>query len=238
MKKVIHRAPTRGHADHGWLETYHTFSFADYCHPQRIRFGALRVLNDDTVAPGKGFGIHPHENMEIVSIPLSGALRHGDNMGHMQTLRPGQIQVMSAGTGIAHSEYNASGTEPVKFLQIWVLPDHAGHTPRYERIALSESRRNALRPIVAPEGCGGEHVGWIHQNAWFHTLEQTEGDTAEYRMRIPGNGAYLFVLEGRIRTDGEELGPRDGIGLWETEDLTITGATEARTLIVEVPMRI
>ena len=149
MDKVLHRAATRGHADHGWLDTYHTFSFADYYDPKRIHFGALRVLNDDTVAPGEGFGTHPHANMEIVSIPLSGALRHRDSMGYVQELRPGGIQVMSAGTGITHSEFNASDTEPVKFLQIWVLPDARGHRPRYDQLTLAPAVRNELRPIVA-----------------------------------------------------------------------------------------
>ena len=149
MDKVLHRAATRGHADHGWLDTYHTFSFADYYDPKRIHFGALRVLNDDTVAPGEGFGTHPHANMEIVSIPLSGALRHRDSMGYVQELRPGGIQVMSAGTGITHSEFNASDTEPVKFLQIWVLPDARGHRPRYDQQTLASAVRNELRPRVS-----------------------------------------------------------------------------------------
>lgn len=142
MKKTIHRAATRGYADHGWLRTHHTFSFAGYYDPGRIHFGALRVLNDDTVAPGEGFGTHPHENMEIVSLVLSGALRHGDSMGNMQLLKPGELQVMTAGTGITHSEMNASREEPVKFLQIWVITDAEGHTPRYNQIELAPAKRN------------------------------------------------------------------------------------------------
>ncbi len=188
MDKVLHRAATRGHADHGWLDTYHTFSFADYYDPKRIHFGALRVLNDDTVAPGEGFGTHPHANMEIVSIPLSGALRHRDSMGYVQELRPGGIQVMSAGTGITHSEFNASDTEPVKFLQIWVLPDARGHRPRYDQLTLAPAVRNELRPIVAPEGFGNEHVGWIHQRAWFHTLDLDAG-----RIIACGSSATAFT---------------------------------------------
>ena len=155
MKKTIHRAATRGYADHGWLRTHHTFSFAGYYDPGRIHFGALRVLNDDTVAPGEGFGTHPHENMEIVSLVLSGALRHGDSMGNMQLLKPGELQVMTAGTGITHSEMNASREEPVKFLQIWVITDAEGHTPRYNQIELAPAKRNEFRLIVAPEGRGG-----------------------------------------------------------------------------------
>jgi redox-sensitive bicupin YhaK (pirin superfamily) len=174
MKKTIHRAATRGYADHGWLQTHHTFSFAGYYDPTRVHFGALRVLNDDTVAPGEGFGTHPHDNMEIVSIVLSGALKHGDSMGHMKILEPGDIQVMSAGTGITHSEMNASREEPAKFLQIWVLTDADNHTPRYNQIELLPGKRNELRLIVGPESHGSEHVGWIHQKAWLSTLDLTE----------------------------------------------------------------
>ena len=200
MKKTIHRAATRGYADHGWLRTHHTFSFAGYYDPGRIHFGALRVLNDDTVAPGEGFGTHPHENMEIVSLVLSGALRHGDSMGNMQLLKPGELQVMTAGTGITHSEMNASREEPVKFLQIWVITDAEGHTPRYTQIELAPAKRNEFRLIVAPEGRGGEHVGWIHQTAWFHTLDLDAGREARYRMNLHGNGAYVFVIEGTPRS--------------------------------------
>lgn len=237
MNKTIHRAQTRGHADHGWLDTYHTFSFAGYYDPQRVHFGALRVLNDDTVAPGEGFGTHPHDNMEIVSITLEGALRHGDSMGNMKELRPGEIQVMSAGTGITHSEMNARETEPVKFLQIWVLTDAENHTPRYNQLELMPARRNELRVIVAPEGRGGEHVGWIHQDAWFSTLDLDAGHETEYRMHTHGHGAYVFVIEGKVDVAGEELGPRDGMGVSDAEEFRIKGVTDAKVLIIEVPMR-
>lgn len=237
MNKTIHRAETRGHANHGWLDTHHTFSFAGYYDPQRVHFGALRVLNDDAVAPGEGFGTHPHDNMEIVSIALEGALRHGDSMGNMQVLRPGEIQVMSAGTGITHSEMNASATEPVKFLQIWVLTDAQGHTPRYNQLELAPARRNELRTIVAPEGRGDEHVGWIHQDAWFSTLDLDKDHTVEYRMKTPGHGAYVFVIEGNVKLADEELGPRDGVGITDTDGFLIKGDTDARVLIIEVPMR-
>ncbi|WP_298031995.1 pirin family protein [uncultured Alistipes sp.] len=237
MNKTIHRAGTRGHANHGWLDTHHTFSFAGYYDPRRVHFGALRVLNDDTVAPGEGFGTHPHDNMEIVSIALEGALRHGDSMGNMQVLRPGEIQVMSAGTGITHSEMNASATEPVKFLQIWVLTDAQGHTPRYNQLELAPARRNELRTIVTPEGRGDEHVGWIHQDAWFSTLDLDKDHTVEYRMKTPGHGAYVFVIEGNVKLADEELGPRDGVGITDTDGFLIKGDTDARVLIIEVPMR-
>lgn len=203
MNKTIHRAQTRGHANHGWLDTYHTFSFAGYYDPRRIHFGALRVLNDDTVAPGEGFGTHPHDNMEIVSIALEGALRHGDSMGNMQELRPGEIQVMSAGTGITHSEMNASDTEPVKFLQIWVLTDAENHTPRYNQIRLAPAKRNELRTIVAPEGRGGENTGWLHQDAWFSTLDLDKGhDWMLYHTRLEVGGPRYLLLDRIEWNDG------------------------------------
>ena len=206
MKKVIHRAGTRGHSDHGWLDSYHTFSFADYHDPERIHFGALRVLNDDTVAGGEGFGAHPHDNMEIVSIPLEGELRHQDSMGHTSVLRTGEIQVMTAGTGIIHSEFNNSPNRP------------------------------ELRTLVAPEGNGSEHTAWIHQSAWFHTLG-LERNTYEYAMRRQGNGLYVFVLEGDVTVENEKLAPRDGMGIWEQNDITLHTDGKASLLLIEVPMR-
>lgn len=237
MKKTIHRADSRGYADHGWLRTHHTFSFAGYYDPRRMHFGALRVLNDDEVAPGEGFGAHPHDNMEIVTIPLCGMLKHGDSMGNIQTLSPGEIQVMTAGTGLMHSEYNASKTEVVKFLQIWVLTDAAGYTPRYEQVRLAPARRNVVRVIVAPEGHGSEHVGWIHQDAWFSTLELDRERETEYRLNTHGHGVYLFVLEGRIEAEGEELGPRDGMGIQDVDGFRIRGIERADLLLIELPMR-
>ena len=236
MKKTIHRAATRGYADHGWLRTHHTFSFAGYYDPERIHFGALRVLNDDTVAPGEGFGTYPHDNMEIVSLVLSGALKHGDSMGNMQVLKPGELQVMTAGTGITHSEMNASREEPAKFLQIWVITDAEGHTPRYNQIELAPAKRNEFRLIVAPEGRGGEHVGWIHQTAWFHTLDLDAGREARYRMNLHGNGAYVFVIEGAAEVAGETLGPRDGMGVSDADDFLIRASEDAQLLVIEVPM--
>lgn len=236
MQKTIHSASTRGYADHGWLRTYHTFSFAGYYNPERMHFGALRVLNDDTVAPGEGFGTHPHDNMEIVTIPLAGSLMHGDSMGNMQLLRPGEIQVMTAGTGILHSEFNASDTEAVQFLQIWVLTDSPGHTPRYDQCELAPAHRNALRVIVAPEGCGSERVGWIHQSAWFCTLDLDRDHVTPYRLNIPGQGVYVFVIEGKIEAADELLDARDGMGVWQTDELLLKGVERASVLLIEVPM--
>ena len=204
MEKVIHRATTRGYFDHGWLQTVHTFSFADYYNPQRIHFGALRVLNDDTVAGGEGFGSHPHDNMEIVSIALEGALRHGDSMGNMKVLRPGEIQVMSAGTGIVHSEFNNLPDREVKFLQIWIFPDRDGLTPRYEQIRLAKAEPDRLRPIVAPKGEGGEHVGWIHQKAWLSTLDLTSGAELRTARR---QSRRLPLHAGRCRRSGRRDAP-------------------------------
>lgn len=236
MKKTIHRAATRGYADHGWLRTHHTFSFAGYYNSERMHFGALRVLNDDVVAPGEGFGTHPHADMEIVSLVLSGALRHGDSMGNMQVLRPGELQVMTAGTGITHSEMNASREEPVQFLQIWILSDAEGHRPRYSQVELAPAKRNALRLIVAPEGRGGECVGWIHQMAWFYTLDLDAGREVRYRMNLHGNGVYVFVIEGAVEVADEQLGPRDGMGVSEADDFLIRASENARLLVIEVPM--
>lgn len=236
MEKVIHRAATRGYFDHGWLQTFHTFSFADYYNPQRIHFGALRVLNDDTVAGGEGFGSHPHDNMEIVSIPLSGELRHEDSMGHGEVLRPGEIQVMSAGTGIVHSEFNNLPDREVKFLQIWIFPDRDDLTPRYEQIRLAKAEPDRLRPIVAPKGEGGEHVGWIHQKAWLSTLDLTSGAETDYELHGANHGVYLFVLEGVVEAAGETLRTRDGMGIRRTERVALRGIENSHLLLIEVPM--
>lgn len=236
MKKTIHYAATRGYANHGWLQSFHTFSFADYYNPQRIHFGALRVLNDDTIAGGQGFGTHPHDNMEIVTIPLGGVLEHKDSMGNTEQLRPGEIQVMSAGRGITHSEYNADPEVEAKILQIWVLSDARGHTPRYDTVTLSPQHRNSLRLIVAPEGMGSQHVGWIHQRAWFYTASLESGHSIEYKLNMKGHGVYLFVIEGRVSVDGSVLQRRDGIGIWETDSFYICAEADAELLLIEVPM--
>ena len=203
-----------------------------------MHFGTLRVLNDDTVAGGEGFGRHPHDNMEIVSIPLEGALRHSDSMGHTTVIRPGRIQVMSAGTGIVHSEMNDSPDKPVKFLQIWVLPDRMSLPPRYEEITLGPVEKDIPRLIVAPEGMGGEGVGWIHQRAWLHTLEMTADASVQYTLQDPANGLYVFVLSGRAVIGEETLQPRDGMGIWDAESVRIAAAEPADLLLIEVPMSI
>ena len=174
--------------------------------------------------------------MEIVSIPLEGELRHQDSMGHTSVLRTGEIQVMTAGTGIIHSEFNNSPNRPVKFLQIWIFPDRHGLPTRYEEITLAPARTNELRTLVAPEGNGSEHTAWIHQSAWFHTLD-LERNTYEYAMRRQGNGLYVFVLEGDVTVENEKLASRDGMGIWEQNDITLHTDGKASLLLIEVPMR-
>ncbi len=235
MKTIIHKAESRGHADHGWLQTYHTFSFARWYDPTRINFGALRVLNDDTVAGERGFGSHPHADMEIVSIPLEGELRHDDSMGHNSVLHVGQIQVMSAGTGVVHSEFNNLSDRPVKFLQIWVFPRRQGLSPRYGDFTLQPASPNELRTIVTPDTDKESGVAWIHQDAWFHTLD-LERNTFQYSLRRKGNGLYIFVIEGKATVAGEHLSRRDGIGVRETDNVEITAPAAAKLLLMEVPM--
>ena len=235
MKKVLHKATTRGHANHGWLNSYHSFSFAGYYNPERIHFGALRVLNDDTVAAGMGFGTHPHDNMEIISIPLSGDLRHKDSMGNETVIKQGDIQVMSAGTGIAHSEMNANKDKDVQFLQIWVFPNKKNVQPRYGQITIDESKlKNNLLQVLSPNA---DDVGvWIHQDAWFSLGNLEKGITTTYTLKGTDSGVYAFVLEGDVTINGESLNKRDGLGISETDTLHITADADARILLMEVPM--
>ena len=234
-QSVYHPAGSRGHANHGWLDSYHTFSFANYQNPDRIHFGALRVLNDDTVAGGRGFGRHPHDNMEIISIPLSGGLEHQDSLGNQAIIRQHDVQVMSAGTGVAHSEKNHSATDPVKFLQIWVFPNQRGVAPRYaqQRFPPAE-RHNRLLQVVAPNATEG--AVWIHQDAWFHLGNFDQGFATDYQLKKPGNGVYAFVLEGDVTINGQALHRRDGLGLWEVAHLAIRADSAAELLLMEVPM--
>lgn len=235
-KTILHKSETRGDADHGWLHSSHTFSFANYYDPERVHFGALRVLNDDYVAAGKGFGTHPHENMEIISIPLEGDLEHKDSMGNISVIRNGDVQVMSAGTGITHSEYNKNKDKPVKFLQIWVFPNKDNVKPRYGQITLDNSqRRNKLQQIVSPNE--NDEGAWIHQDAWFHLGTFDLGFSTVYSIKQTGNGVYAFVIRGDITIDGISLNERDGLGIWDTDNFTIGSASaDAEVLLMEVPM--
>lgn len=234
---VLHKAETRGHANHGWLNSYHTFSFANYYNPERVHFGALRVLNDDTVAAGMGFGTHPHDNMEIISIPLEGDLEHKDSMGNTTVIRNGDIQVMSAGTGVHHSEYNKNRDHLVKFLQIWVYPNQRNVQPRYDQITLNAAdRKNTLQQIISPNA---DDAGvWIHQNAWFHLADFDAGKTGEYQIHKAGNGVYAFVLKGDLIINGQALSTRDGLGIWDTDTFSIEASSDAEFLLMEVPMEL
>jgi redox-sensitive bicupin YhaK (pirin superfamily) len=235
---VLHKANSRGHADHGWLNSHHTFSFANYYDPERMHFGVLRVLNDDRVAPGKGFGTHPHENMEIISIPLEGDLEHKDSMGNVAVIRKGDIQVMSAGTGITHSEFNRNPDKEVRFLQIWVFPSRRGVTPRYDQITLDASERlNQLQQILSPDP--NDAGVWIHQNAWFHLGTFDKGFQTSYAMKDKHNGVYAFVLKGDVTVQGTALNQRDGLGLWDTDAVSVMADSPgAELLLMEVPMQV
>lgn len=235
MKTILHKAGSRGVADHGWLKSHHTFSFASYHNPERVHFGALRVLNDDEVAPGRGFGTHPHDNMEIISIPLEGDLEHKDSMGNVTVIKQGDIQAMSAGTGIFHSEYNKNADRGVKFLQIWVFPKERNIEPKYSQITLEKGQLdNTLSPIVVPDGRGKGVT--INQDAWFHLGDLKAGTELTYEVKKPGNGVYAFVINGNVSVAGETLNHRDGLGVWDTEQFTINATADTRLLLMEVPM--
>ncbi len=233
---VLHKANTRGHANHGWLDSHHTFSFANYYNPERMHFGVLRVLNDDVVAPGRGFGTHPHDNMEIISIPLDGDLQHKDSMGNVATIRQGDIQVMSAGTGIQHSEFNANADKPVKFLQIWVFPNKRNVKPRYDQITLNlDDRKNKLQQILSPSA--NDEGVWIHQDAWFHLGRFDKSISTTYSLKKNGNGVYFFLLSGSLKINDTTLEARDGFGIWDTENIEIQSLSDKTELLVmEVPM--
>lgn len=234
---ILHPADTRGDANHGWLHSKHTFSFANYYNPDRMHFGVLRVLNDDIVAAGMGFGMHPHDNMEIISIPLEGDLEHKDSMGNVTVIKNGDIQVMSAGTGISHSEYNKNKDQQVKFLQIWVFPNKRNVTPRYDQITLNAAHRhNKLQQIVSPNP--NDAGVWINQNAWFNLGNFDQDVSTEYTLNNKNNGLYVFNLSGNLEINGQTLNPRDGFGIWDTDKVSIKAQTNTEFLLMEVPMSI
>ena len=234
---VLHKADTRGHANHGWLDSHHTFSFANYYNPERMSFGVLRVLNDDRVDPGMGFGKHPHDNMEIISIALEGDLEHKDSMGNTAVIKKGDIQVMSAGTGIYHSEYNRNQDQLTKFLQIWVFPNKKNVTPRYGQLSLNTAdRHNKLQQVLSPNE--SDEGVWIHQDAWFHMGDLDKEVAVDYKIKKQGNGVYAFILSGDVEINGHALTNRDGLGIWDTESLHIKAQSKAEILLMEVPMKI
>ena len=234
---ILHKAETRGHANHGWLDSYHSFSFANYYNPEKMNFGALRVLNDDRIDPGMGFGKHPHDNMEIISIPLMGDLEHKDSMGNVAVIKAGDVQVMSAGTGITHSEYNKNTDSVCKFLQIWVIPNERNVKPRYDQITLNlPERHNRLQQIVSPNP--KDEGVWIHQNAWFHLGDFDKDVEVDYNVKLAGNGVYAFVIKGQFIIENINLDAKDGLGITGTKGFTIKSASEdSEILLMEVPMK-
>ncbi len=237
MNTVLHKANTRGSANHGWLEVNHSFSFANYYNPDRTNFGVLRVLNDDKIAPSKGFGTHPHDNMEIISIPLMGALKHKDSMGNGAIVKHGDVQVMSAGTGIRHSEFNANDDQDVKLLQIWLFPNKRNVQPRYDQISIKDiEQKNEFYQILSPNA--DDQGVWIHQDAWFHLGEFDKEICTNYKINKSGNGVYAFVIEGTAEIAGQALEKRDGFGIWNVKDFEIKATKKSRILLMEVPMQI
>ncbi len=235
MKKTRHRADTRGLADHGWLKSYHTFSFANYYNPERMQFGLLRVLNDDVVQPGMGFGTHSHDNMEVVSIPLSGALEHKDSMGHTEIIKSGEVQIMSAGTGLTHSEYNSSDEDLVNFLQIWVLPKERDIKPRYDQKDFSGlQNKNELTTVVSPTG---DTALWVNQDVYFSLGKMDKGQKFAYESKKAQNGVYIFLIDGQIEVDGETLNPRDALGIEDYQSIDIKVLEDSKILVIDVPMK-
>ena len=235
MKTIYHAANSRGKANHGWLKSNHTFSFANYHNPERMGFGALRVINDDFVIGGQGFGKHSHRDMEIISIPLSGKLGHGDDIGNNGIIETGEIQVMSAGTGITHSEMNGDDKEDVKFLQIWVIPNKMNVAPRYQQVRMGDIMQpNAFNQVLSPNA---DDAGvWIHQNAWFSMGDFKQGVTQTYTLNDANNGVYVFVIEGSVTINNNVLNTRDGLGIWDTKSMTMDVLENSKVLIMEVPM--
>lgn len=232
---ITHLSESRGMADHGWLQSRHTFSFANYYNPERMQFGALRVINDDTIDAGMGFGTHPHRDMEIITIPLEGALKHQDSMGTSSVIRKGEVQIMSAGTGITHSEFNGSKEEKVKLLQIWVLPKKLNVGPRYEQKSFShEDRKNKIMTVVSPDGRDGSLT--INQDAFFSLADLDQGQKVKYECKLSGNGLYLFVIEGEVRLDGENFKSRDGVGISSFKVLEFEATKKSEILLMEVPL--
>jgi redox-sensitive bicupin YhaK (pirin superfamily) len=235
MNMIVHKAESRGKMFHGWLQSYHTFSFANYYNPDRMGFGTLRVINDDIIAPAMGFGTHPHKDMEIISIPISGALKHKDTLGNEYVIEKGEIQTMSAGYGIYHSEYNASEKEDANFLQIWVLPKILGIEPAYSQKEFKEiDRENNFQLIVSPDG--RDNSVSINQDAFFSLTRMEKGTNLDYKCYLQGNGIYLFVIDGSVKVRGTVLNARDGLGIEGFENLTFEALDITEVLLMEVPM--
>jgi redox-sensitive bicupin YhaK (pirin superfamily) len=238
MKTRLFPKSQRGTADHGWLQANFSFSFGNYYNPDVVQFGMLRVLNDDTIAEGMGFGTHPHDNMEIITIPLEGGLTHRDSMGSHATVRFGEVQVMSAGTGITHSEMNASETDRAKTLQLWIFPETENVVPRYDQKGFDlEASRNSLVNIVSPGDKNDGNALWIYQQAWLHLGVFDAGQTIDYKINAEGNGLYLFLIDGTLEINGQEVNERDAYGAVEFDSLEIKTKSAAKILTIEVPMQ-
>lgn len=236
MKTTLHKANSRGNADHGWLNSHHTFSFASFYDPERVRFGLLRVLNDDIVQPGEGFSTHPHDNMEIISIPLKGALAHKDSTGSEHVINTGDVQIMSAGSGLYHSEYNASKKEEVNFLQIWIFPKERDIEPRYDQRSYNaDERKNKFQQVASPEKDNTSL--WINQDAYFSLVNLEKGKDISYNINKKGNSVYLFLIDGTITAAGEKLDKRDGLGIEDTDEVNISANENSELLVIEVPMK-
>ncbi len=236
MKTHFHPASSRGTANHGWLQAAHSFSFASWFNPQRMNFGALRVLNDDIVVPGAGFPTHPHDNMEIITIPQAGILEHKDSMGNVAQLKTGEVQVMSAGTGVTHSEYNASSTEELRLFQIWIIPRTSGIEPRYDEIKLDpELQNNKWQTLASPDE--RDSSAYIHQDAYISMVRLEAGSSIDYDMKKEGNGVYFMVVEGETAIANQSLGKRDALGIEETETVAVIAISPTRVLAIEVPMK-
>ncbi len=235
-KTVFHAAETRGHANHGWLDAHHTFSFAGYNDPSRVHFGAMRVMNDDIVKGGFGFGKHPHDNMEIITVILDGALEHQDNMGHKEAIQNNEVQVMSAGTGIVHSEYNHNKDKDVNLMQLWIFPNKQDVTPRYDQRKFDpQDRINKLQALVSPITNEDEGLK-INQEAWIYRTTLEAGKSITHTLHSSNSGLYVFVINGAVQVNGQQLKKRDGVGISETADVTMSADAESDLLLIEVPM--
>lgn len=234
---ILHRAEDRGFADHGWLKARHSFSFAGWYNPEKIHFGVLRVLNDDIVAQGQGFPTHPHDNMEIITIPLKGGVYHEDNMGNSGEIKAGEVQVMSAGTGVLHSEYNKNSDQELNLFQIWIFPNRRNVQPRYDQQKINdENLENGWVQIVSPNA--DDEGVWIHQNAWIHAGQVNRGKSISYKNKREGNGSYIMVIEGSVKIEGVLLGRRDAIGIPDKKDIIIEGLEDSKVLLLDVPMNL
>ena len=232
---IFHPANSRGSADHGWLKVNHSFSFASFHDPEKVHFGALRVLNDDTVAPNGGFPTHPHDNMEIITIPLTGQLAHKDSMGNASTIKAGEIQVMSAGKGVRHSEFNPSSTEEINLFQIWIFPKKKNVTPRYDQFWINEEgMKNQFLQLISPNE--KDDGSWIHQDAWIKMTKLDKGKELVYEVNNANSGLYSMVISGKAEIEGVELEKRDALGIWSQEKITIKATENLHLITFEVPM--